>query len=94
MNPIDIAEEKFNNFKLFMKKIEGIDYKYIILLEQCNIETFFHGLKSYSSYNVDEIVLKICDKAGINVNTFFKTDKEIFKKYVSFFLDIMKILKI
>jgi hypothetical protein len=89
-----IVEEKFNNFKVFMKSIQDIDYKYIMLLDQCNIATFLHGLATYKGLTVDEIVLKVFEKADIKINNVTTEQKDKFKKYINFFQDVINIFKI
>lgn len=89
-----IVDEKFKNFKLFMKEIQGIDYTYIMMFEQCDISTFLHGLVSYKGLSVEEMVLKICLKADIKINNVTEEQKDKFKRYINFFQDVITILKI
>lgn len=91
---IQEIEQKFNNFKEFMKSIEDISFKYTMLLDQCDMPTFLHGLTTYKGDTIEQMVSKLCQKADININNVSEEQKNKFKRYIEFFQEVITILKI
>jgi hypothetical protein len=63
---MEIVEQKFNNFKTFLKTVNGISATYIQIIELVTLEQFFNGLKQhYKDKPVNDLITEIASKASM-----------------------------
>lgn len=78
------VHQKYNNFIAFLNKTVK-DQTYLALLSQVSIELFLDNIRKYQDKSAEEITTIICEKFGIDINEYEKTDKDIFNRYIEYF---------
>jgi hypothetical protein len=89
---MDLVQEKFNNFKSFLKTIDGISAAYIQIIEMVSLDQFLSGLKQhYADKSVNELITEVANKANINLETISDEIKTKFIRYISYFKQVSTI---
>lgn len=88
---MEIIEQRFLNFKSFLKTIPNISSIYLTIIDKCNLETFLVGLKQYQNKTIDDLINDICKKADIDLLTISSEQKEKFIRYITYFKEVSEI---
>jgi hypothetical protein len=79
---MEIMEEKFKNFKAFLKTIDNISATYLQIIEMVSLEQFLTGLKQqYSDKTANELITEVAKKSGVDLNTISEETKLKFVRY-------------
>lgn len=88
---MELIEQRFLNFKSFLKTIDNISTIYLTIIEQCNLQTFLIGLKQYQNKTIDVLINDISNKADINIEIITKEQKDKFIRYITYFKEVSNI---
>lgn len=87
---MDIPEQKYNNFKQFLKENLDVDAMYLAILQQSNLALFLYELNGRRGQSIEEIILDISQKANINIQNVSPDVKDKFVRYISYFREVQE----
>jgi hypothetical protein len=86
---MEIVQNKFENFKNFLKSIPGVSATYIQIIEMITLDQFLKGLKErYEGKSVEELIEEVSNKANINMNSIDIETKSKFTRYITYFKQV------
>jgi hypothetical protein len=86
---MDIVQNKFENFKNFLKSIPGVSVTYIQIIEMVSLEQFLKGLKErYEGKSIEELIYEVSSKANIDMNSIDIETKSKFTRYITYFKQV------
>ena len=89
---MEVVEDKFKNFKVFLKTIDNISATYLQIIEMVSLEQFLTGLKQqYSDKTANELIIEVAKKANVDLNTIPEETKLKFVRYITYFKQVSKI---